>query len=104
MEGSEFFPYGDIVGAEALFYINKKENLLTYELTRKLLEDEPELSQLSEGSRIVLSVKDVGLKDFIIGEGSDETITGDIHSWLILSHFASYTSLKIDECFKRVKR
>ncbi|MDO8142594.1 MAG: SEC-C metal-binding domain-containing protein [Candidatus Brocadiales bacterium] len=92
VEESESFPYGDLVGARALLEISKRDYDLANNFIFKLLNDEPERSRLSEGSRALMYFEDVGEVNVYFGKGTSELVIGNIHPWNILSHFAAVDS------------
>lgn len=87
---SDSFPYGDVVGARAIFEISKKDYDLANNISNRLLEDEPEESHLSEGSRAMMYFEEVGKVNVYFGKGTDELVIGNIHPWNILSQISSY--------------
>lgn len=87
---SDSFPYGDLVGARAILEISSRDNDLANDITIRLLEDDPEESRLSEGSRVLIYFEEVGKVNIYFGKGTDEPITGNIQPWNILSQISSY--------------
>ena len=97
VEESDHFPYGDLVGARALLEVSKRDRSLAHDFIVKLLQDEPEQSRLSEGSRVLMYFEDVGQINVYFGKGTNEPVTGNIHPWLILSQLSSYTVLAYED-------
>jgi hypothetical protein len=93
---SDSFPYGDLVGARAIFEIWNKDNDLANDIIRRLIEDEPEESRLSESSRVLMYFEEVGKVNINFGRGTNEPIIGNIQPWNILSQIASYT-IRLDQ-------
>lgn len=87
---SDSFPYGDLVGARAILEISKQNYELANDIAIRLLEDEPEESRLSEGSRVLMYFEEVGKVNVHFGKGTDELITGNIQPWNILSQLSSH--------------
>ena len=87
---SDSFPYGDLVGAKAILEISNKNWDLANDIINKLLKDEPTEDRLSEGSRALAYFEDVGNINIEFGEGTNETVTGNIQPWSILSQICSY--------------
>ncbi len=87
---SDSFPYGDLVGAKAILDISNKNWDLANDIINKLLKDEPTEDRLSEGSRALAYFEDVGNINIEFGEGTNETVTGNIQPWNILSQICSY--------------
>jgi len=71
VEESDHFPHGDLVGARALLEISKRERKLSHDIIFKLLADEPEQSQLAEGSRVLMYFEDVGEINVHFGKGTN---------------------------------
>lgn len=87
---SDSFPYGDVVGARAILEISEKDYDLANNISIRLLEDEPEVSRLSEGSRVLMYFEEVGQVNVYFGKGTDEHVIGNIQPWNILSQIYSY--------------
>ena len=97
VEESDHYPYGDLAGARALLEISKRDRALAHDFIVKLLQDEPEQSRLSEGSRALMYFEDVGQINVYFGKGTNEPVTGNIHPWLILSQLSSYAVLAYED-------
>ena len=97
VQESDYFPYGDVVGARALVEISRTNGDLANLLSTKLLGDEPKEHQFMEGSRALMYFEDLGEINIYFGKGTKETSTGNIQPWNILSHLCSFVISTYEE-------
>lgn len=80
------FPYGELVGAMAIFEAYKKEpDILTF-IINKLLEDEPQIEKIKLEGKYLAYFDDLGEVEI---PGEEGTTFSNWYPWLILSHIAS---------------
>ena len=86
---SDQFPYGDLVGAKAILYIAKRNEIIASEIVKRLLIESPEFTAAKKGSKFLLASTEYPIEIDMKNYGDDYTIISNIQPWLILSHLAS---------------